>query len=207
MLQIGMTVEILPSAQEYRRRYTGHTGVIMSMYSGSPVVGVQFENYKNPASKYGFFWFNAKGLRNVDLLNFESEELIMLKDYTFANIKFMDGTNTNCTYSYALYDPIIKEGDVVVVKTGHHGLALATIAEIAPDISEPVKFGREIIAKVDFSAYNARKEKAEKIAKLKKTMDEKVRELQHNAIYEMLAEKDPALKAMLDEYKTLTTEV
>ena len=40
-------------------------------------------------------------------------------------------------------------------------------------------------------------------AELKQAMDAKVKEMQNQAIYEMLSEKDPALKAMFDEYKTL----
>lgn len=34
-------------------------------------------------------------------------------------------------------------------------------------------------------------------------MNNRVRDLQETALFEMLASKDPELKAMLDEYKTL----
>ncbi len=42
------------------------------------------------------------------------------------------------------------------------------------------------------------------LAALKQEMDAKVKELQATALYEMLAEKDPALAAMLQKYKTIT---
>ena len=42
---------------------------------------------------------------------------------------------------------------------------------------------------------------------LKKQMDAKLHEAQSLAIYEMFAEKDPALKAMLDEFKTLHSAI
>ena len=84
----------------------------------------------------------------------------MLNDYITANVQFLDGTNHNMQYSYALYDPTICVSDIVVVKTGHHGFALAKVIEIAPESATAVQFGREIVSKVDFSAYTARQEKA-----------------------------------------------
>ena len=36
---------------------------------------------------------------------------------------------------------------------------------------------------------------------LKKRMDERVKALQEDALYEMLAEKDPELKSMLEAYR------
>ena len=38
-------------------------------------------------------------------------------------------------------------------------------------------------------------------------MDAKLREAQTMAIYEMFAEKDPALKGMLDEFKSLSSQI
>ena len=53
------------------------------------------------------------------------------------------------------------------------------------------------------SAYEERKEKAARVAEIKLEMDAKVKELQSQAIYELLAEKDQTLKTLLDEYRTL----
>jgi hypothetical protein len=53
-------------------------------------------------------------------------------------------------------------------------------------------------------AFCDRQEKRKAMAQLKKDMDKKVKELQETALYEMLAEKDPALAAMLAEYKQLS---
>lgn len=107
-------------------------------------------------------------------------------------------------YSYALYDPTICVSDIVVVKTGHHGFALAKVIEIAPESATAVQFGREIVSKVDFSAYTARQEKAKQLKELKQKMDAKVKVLQSTALYELLAEKDPELASMLTAYKELT---
>ena len=127
----------------------------------------------------------------------------MNENFVVAGIKFLDGTNTDREYTYALYDERIAVGDIVVVKTGHHGFALAEIASIGNFPYSAVQCGREVIDKVDFTAYTEREEKAKRVKALKAEMDEKVRQLQQTALYELLAEKDPDLKAMLEEYKSL----
>lgn len=61
----------------------------------------------------------------------------------------------------------------------------------------------EIVCKVDFTAWNERRERAKRMNELQCMMNNRVRDLQETALFEMLASKDPELKAMLDEYKTL----
>lgn len=140
----------------------------------------------------------------VEIIESEDDE-IMLKGFKVAGISFLEGVNTKTVYAYALYDDNIAVNDIVIVQSGHHGLGIAKVVSISDDALDVkhVQYGREIIAKVDFTAYEERKKKEERIKDLKKQMDAKVRELQNNAVYEMLAEKDPALKEMLDEFKTL----
>ena len=66
-----------------------------------------------------------------------------------------------------------------------------------------VQCGREIVCRVDFSHFFARKEAVKKAVELKRNMEQRIREAQELALYEALAEKDPTLKSMLDEYRTL----
>jgi len=131
------------------------------------------------------------------------EETPMLKNYRVAGIKFKDGYNTDKTYPYALYDEGIIIGDTVVVMTGHHGMAIAEVCSIGEMPKDSVTCGREIICKVDMAAYLDRKARAKQMAELKKEMDEKVKALQETALYELMAEKDPSLKAMLEQFKAL----
>jgi hypothetical protein len=201
-------VRIAPFAG-YRNKYAGEVGVIEKEFlanscSKDKKVGVRLNNYTNGSSKYGLFWFDADKLENIE--DYESEETkVMLKGFKVAGIRFLEGSNTDNIYAYALYDNEIKEDDIVVVQSGHHGLGIAKVACIDEYASpNEVQCGREIIAKVDFTAFNERKEKAAKLAKLKKEMDKKVKELQSTALYEMLADKDPALKEMLEEFKALS---
>ena len=107
------------------------------------------------------------------------------------------------TYRYALYDSGIQPEDIVVVQTGHHGLAVARVVSTDGEPNGPVSHGREIVCKVDMSAYEGRKARAAQLVELKARMDSKVQQLQKAAVYEMLAEKDPELATMLQTYKEL----
>lgn len=125
------------------------------------------------------------------------------------NVKFSNrfnefsGSGTGKEYIFVSHDEV-EVDDHVVVDT-QYGLALGTVSSIAERLPRGMNIGnlKEVVVKVDLSAFNARKMKQEKLAELKAAMDKKVKELQHQAIYEMLAEKNPSLKQMLDEYKQL----
>lgn len=106
-------------------------------------------------------------------------------------------------YNFKCYDAV-KVGDVVVVDT-QYGFNVATVTEIEPTTKNlPLGELKEVVAVVDTTAFNERREKAERTKELKKKMDKKVKELQNIAIYEMLAEKDPELREMLEELKSLS---
>ena len=92
----------------------------------------------------------------------------MLKNYRVAGIRFQDGYNPDKTYPYALYDESIAIGDRVVVMTGHHGMAIAEICSIGEMPKDSVNCGREVICRVDMTAYEERKAKAKKMAEEKK---------------------------------------
>ena len=105
-------------------------------------------------------------------------------------------------YMFKCYDAV-RIGDLVVVDT-RLGFNVATVTEIEPEHRNyPIGDLREVVQVVDMAPFNERKAKAEKLKELKKKMDQKVKELQDLAVYEMLAEKDPDLREMLNEFKTL----
>ena len=56
------------------------------------------------------------------------------------------------------------------------------------------------------TAFEERKARAAQLVELKARMDQKVQQLQKAAVYEMLAEKDPELAAMLQAYKDLVAD-
>lgn len=191
---IGARVQIKPKSH-YHGRFAGEFGEIVRFYEDS--VAVRIDGHTNPRSQYGAYWFNEKEIEII-----ESEEVIMYGNYVTAEVAFFDGTNTDKTYRYALYDSTIQPEDTVVVQTGHHGLAVARVASLG-EPNGPVSHGREIICKVDMTAFEERKARAAQLVELKARMDSKVQQLQKAAVYEMLAEKDPELATMLQTYKEL----
>lgn len=180
----------------------GKIGTVRSTYYND--VSVALDDVKNDRTKLGTFYFSDTMLEpcHPDAQK-EKEEIPMLKNYRVAGIKFQDGYNTDKTYPYALYDENIAIGDLVVVMTGHHGMSIAEVCSIGDFDKDAVSCGREIICKVDLTAYQERKARAKKLADLKKEMDAKVKALQEVALYELMAEKDPELKGMLEAFKAL----
>ena len=194
-------VKILDS-DRYNNQYASMHGTVERESGNS--IGIRIPGYENPRSSYGLWWFDADQVEFIE--NDKSEEIIMMnqnENFMVAGVKFLDGTNTSKEYFYALFDEYFV-GDLVVVQTGHHGLSLAEITSIDCSGKDRVKCSREIVTRVDMSSFYDRQEKRKALAQLKKDMDKKVKELQETALYELLAEKDPSLAAMLEQYKSLT---
>ena len=89
-----------------------------------------------------------------------------------------------------------------------YGYQLGTVVEVNLDMpmDNAKKITKSVVCKVDFTEHYARMEKAERARLLKMQMDARIERLKENAVYEMMAEKDPALKGMLDEFKALQEE-
>ena len=130
----------------------------------------------------------------------------MFGDYKTVQVSFLNDNERGqvCMSKYAMYDNY-EVGDVVVVKTGHHGLAVAKIASIDDTVSR-VANGREIVTKVDMGTYENRIASRKRVSELKTAMDVRINKLQRMAVLEMFSEKDPEMKALLDEYKALTEQ-
>lgn len=199
-IQLETRVRII-STNKYASGLIGKIGIVENSCSDS--VGVKIEGFHNPRSAEGLFWFSLDEIEFI-----ESEENIMLshnEDFKVAGVKFLSGSNQDKEYYYALFpeNADAQEGDLVVVQTGHHGLALAIISSLDDTDKNKVKCSREIVSIVDTAAFENRKNRRVACAKLKQEMDKRVAELQETALYEMLAERDPALAAMLADYKAL----
>jgi hypothetical protein len=122
--------------------------------------------------------------------------------------------NFEGNYSYKEYNFItniegLEKGDEVVVDT-QKGLAVAQFIRYNPDgfgetgVKLPAKW---IIQKIDLKAHNERIEKEKELKKLKTQMEKVRKEAQELEIYSILAEKNPAMKEMLDKFVKLQEEV
>lgn len=196
MFEIGDTVKVV-SCSKYKDKYIGVIGTVEK--TGFSSIGVRLKGYTNKSSSYGLFWFNEDELTRMKTKR--KEEYFMDKNYHPIIINFISGSNTSVPYTYAAYEDY-DEGDYVVVHTGHHGMALAKVKAIGTE-DDKVEYGREIICKIDMTAYNDRKARAKRKAELKGKMEAKVKELQETAIFEMLAKEDAGLAEMLKEFKEL----
>ena len=165
-------------------------------HSGFQYVVVELKNGS-------IYKYSPTNLKMISTSKYNEENETELNNFKVATIKFLEGTNTNKTYYYALYDAM-SVGDKVVVKSGHHGFGIAEIVNIENENHNKVEYGREIICYIDFSSYEGRINKSKRLAHIKAQMNEKVKEIQKNAIYEILAEKDESLRSLLDEYKSLS---
>lgn len=188
----------------------GRYGLILNAgynpkYPARRMYCVQIDGERNSYSVTGGFWFTDQDLVLSDTADKIKEDRKMLPGYTAAAVQFISGSNKDKTYFYALYDRSVMPGDLVVVSTGHHGLALARIASIEGSACY-VTDNREVVCQVDTGAWEARKKKAEKLQQLKDEMDERVKAYQAVALYEMAAEKDPELKSLLAQSKALQEE-
>lgn len=143
--------------------------------------------------------------QNLQLIkqNQEEQKMAITGDFKVAKVKFLNGTNTCTEYEYAMFDDY-DVGDTVVVASAHHGLGIAKIsAIIAKGQADTKTFEREIVTKVDIDTYEKRKNNRARVNELKNKMDKRFNELNKIALFEMMAEKDPELKNMLEEYKQL----
>ena len=202
--EVGDRVQVV-SSSFYSDKYKGCHGEISQTYnkSGEIMLGVTLDGKTNQKSSKGVFWFLSEALV------YESEgESFMFNNFRVAEIKFFDEKCGN-TYFYALYDHDIEDGDNVIVSTGHHGYAIAEVFGIseAPEDKKKVTCNREVVCKVDFTKFFARKSAEKKAKELKKNMDKRIKEAQELAMYEALAEKDDVLKSMFNEYKGILEEM
>lgn len=142
----------------------------------------------------------------------------LLKGYKIAEVCFanygerakdsVDRPNVDLSkdgYLYALYDNSIGEGDIVLCCTGHHGHVIGQVRNVINTWSEDAKveYGREIICKIDYTAFEERQAKLKRIDTIKKTMAKKKAELDELAVYELLAKQSPEMANLLSELKEL----
>ena len=128
-MQIGDKVKII----SYRSsKLEGLSGVITREYKG--IFGVMVEGHKNHNSQYGCYWLRKSQIILFEIEESEDEE--MFGDYKTVQVSFLNDNEKEqvCMSKYAMYDNF-EVGDVVVVKTGHHGLAVAKIASIDDTVS------------------------------------------------------------------------
>jgi len=202
VIKCGTCIIVSDKAKSYKGRYNGCHGVICQTYLVEGSYGVKLDDNYNTASKNGYFWFKHKELE-IDYTAYEEEEYMNTPKemYSTVRVRFEDGSSPMT--QFACYISDIKLYDDVLVQTKHHGKAVATIEEIVCNgtVAEPMT--REVICRLDMSEFNGRKDKRRRAAELFEQMNQRAKELQTTALFEMMAQKDIEMRSLLDEYNML----
>jgi len=195
--------------KSYFHKLKGSIAYVREIYSNNyalEVVGLY-----NESAKHGYFYLTEDDFDVVESPDMYKEDVLGMNvndfkgEYIVAEVRFPDNRNNTVKYRAYFDGFCYKEGDYVVVKTAHHGFAVAQITKIEtlPTMNN-LDGSREIVCPVIMDEYNKRTEKAKKVAELKAEMDKKVKELQGVQLYELMAQYSPELRDMLNEYKNIT---
>lgn len=201
----GARVKVVKCDSYSRQNFVGTLGiVIQSRYDLWGKIEIGLDGEFNSKSATGNFYFKPYELEVVNETNTDNlEENIMENITNYLNIvrvEYVDDKKvSNC--NYANFDDTIKKGDMVVVNAPYTGFELATVIEVVD--RNDVETDKEVVCKVDTTAYDARVENRAKAAELKAKMKERAKQLQDIALYQMLAKDDPAMLELLSQYQAI----
>lgn len=206
--EVGDRVRVIARGH-YKDRAVGRFGVVKSCWWGSDSIGVTLEGISNGSSKYGYFYFKSHELEflscettNTKIFGGENTMQNIENYINIALVQFLDDSRAPAgLYEYANFDESLQVGDQCVVMSAHHGLGLAEVVDFKEKATAPVL--REIVARFDTSAYNARVEQRKKAADLKIKMQERAKQLQDLALYQVLAQNDSEMAQMVKDYLDL----
>lgn len=199
----GMRVRVVSQDSYKDKSLTGKNGTVAGIDLHYEKVSVKLDGLINGRSALGVYYFKPRELEIIDFMeeNNMSINTTNITGYTQAiRVKFIDDSSP-CSCVYASFEPELKVGDLVVVKPAHHKITLARVHEILEGTD--YETAREVVSKVYTDDYNDRVKVRTQVAELKAKMQERARQLQDIALYQMLAKDDPAMQALLDEYQAL----
>lgn len=201
-LRTGMYVKVVRQHKYANIKLIGKVGTVKNVYASEALVCI--DGLVNQHAASGFFYLEWRDIEIINECNIVMEENIDMPNVTnylnAVKIQYVDNIGPS-GFIYANYDPDVKVGDLCVIKSGHHGLGLARIVEVIDQNN--FETCREVVAKVNTECYDERVKNRTKAAELKAKMNERAKQLQDIALYQMLAEKDPAMMELLSEYTGL----
>lgn len=192
----------------YHGRYDGCVGEIVRMPDIAAslsdeidldkiTIGVRIDNQLNERSQYGCFWFKIKEL-TVITEEKENTNMLLLKGYKVTKV-YVDGHGPQYTASY---ESELAVGEKVVVTNGeNYCVGEVSCVEYPPEVSHAITPKFQIVCKIDEAPYQERTERAKRARQLEKELKEAIQDYQQIALFEMMAEKSPAIAELLKEYK------
>jgi hypothetical protein len=127
--------------------------------------------------------------------------MLLLKGYKLAKVE-IDGYGDHYV---AHYEDTLDEGDRVVVADVSGDFHLGVVSIVLDGGTHMSKEPTiQVVCKVDTFAYETRCVRAQKAEELERQLNEAVADFQKIALFEMMAEKSPAIAKMLEQYKEVT---
>lgn len=134
-----------------------------------------------------------------------------MNNYTYVRVIFPsdDGPDDEKKqYLFKSYLHALSVGDYVICDT-RYGFSVGIISATNVPEEDVRKFNahlkglKEIAGYATMDDFFRRKYDRHRAMEIKAQMDERMKHLQENAVYELMAKADPELKKLFDEYKTL----
>ena len=217
---VGDTVKIVRTGKESYRKTIGCIGKICERreYMGVYSYSVKVDGFINSFQSTGLFIYFEPELIKIETGDDTMENKYILHGLKgIAQVKFLEGTNTERTYQYLCFDESIEAGDTVVVKSAHHGFGVAMVDSLITEhyamedlAANGDTINREIVSKFDLATYKDRQaervrmsENDAKRKKLMNAMDKRIAESRNMAYYEKMAESDDEIRAMLEQLKAI----
>ena len=193
--------------------YTDNRYFVIEDIYGEYVIGNVLETIKSYRAFHIYYkvifegntevlWFDD--LEVLKINSKELEEKYMKKLKGFSKVAVVKQGSIN--YHFAIYDDgySYEPGNKVIVSGDER---IKVINEIITPEEAAERFKNnitaEVICPVDTSAYDERVNRRKAAEDLKKKMDDAIKKMDEEYKYEMYAEKNAYLKAMLDQYKEL----
>lgn len=198
----GDKVRILSSDKTTNTQYKHTINLIGTVkrfkYSS---IGVKFNEINNRCSNQGLFWYKSD---EVKIIKNKSEEENMRKLTGYEKVAVVD-CGYDHKYYFALYDDDVEAGDLVYTNnTGDKVLVVHSVissAEAASRYSKEIT--KEVICKLDMSAFNERMARRDAKRELQKQMDLMIKQMDEVNKYKIYAESNPELAELLSEYQSL----
>ena len=213
-LKVGTRVRIIPRVcsmdgkYSYHGRYIGCAGRIVKLPESFTCacvdadhrvsVGVQLDGHINERSQYGCYWFDISEIRVEN--EQEDTNMILLKGYKVIKVD-VNGCGEQLVASY---ESEISEFDSVVIAAGDSSDAYRCGIVSATNVHTTCVPKWQVVQKIDDSAFNSRIVRAQKAKELEDRLRDAANAYQQIAMYEMLAEKNPEIAALLKELKEVT---
>ena len=200
---VGERVKVTYQRNYLKFNLLDMVGTVQTAYGNS--FAVLLDDVTNPNSAYGYFYLKCNELTAVNEHDNENVEEKNMKaaitNYlNIAKVKLVAGVNDH-VYQCANFICDLGVGDLCVVNTDDNAFVVAEVVEVVD--RQDIEMRREVIDKINTKDYNFRVECRAKAAELKSKMEARAKQLQDVALYQMLAENDPDMAKLLQEYRCL----